>query len=160
MLHARLNHSVIAVILVSHTCKEHVSSTCHHFRLALSLTSITHLDDGDRKHSNSQHILRDTYTLLYLTICMRMRFSLFISLVSIAVSACHAWVMPAAIGGTSSRATRHHASSTQLESSLGMAAGSKHGENSCFLPLEQLDQDYYAPRIVQVSNKSCWCLGW
>ena len=29
-------------------------------------------------------------------------------------------------------------------------AGSLHGEDSCFLPLKQLDQDYYAPRIVQV----------
>lgn len=44
----------------------------------------------------------------------------------------------------------------QLGSSLGMAAGSKHGENSCFLPLEQLDQDYYAPRIVQVGIMMCF----
>ena len=29
--------------------------------------------------------------------------------------------------------------------------GSLHGNNSCFLPLKQLDQDYYAPRIVQVN---------
>jgi hypothetical protein len=28
--------------------------------------------------------------------------------------------------------------------------GALHGETSCFLPLKQLDQDYYAPRIVQV----------
>lgn len=28
--------------------------------------------------------------------------------------------------------------------------GSIHGQNACFLPLKQLDQDYYAPRIVQV----------
>lgn len=32
------------------------------------------------------------------------------------------------------------------------ASGSLHGENSCFLPLEQLDQDYYAPRIVQIAG--------
>lgn len=38
-----------------------------------------------------------------------------------------------------------------------MAAGNKHGENACFLPLEQLDQDYYAPRIVQV-RKCGWYL--
>lgn len=30
--------------------------------------------------------------------------------------------------------------------------GGIHGENSCFLPLKQLDQDYYAPRIVQVRH--------
>lgn len=29
-------------------------------------------------------------------------------------------------------------------------SGSLHGENACFLPLKQLDQDYYAPRIIQV----------
>lgn len=27
-----------------------------------------------------------------------------------------------------------------------------HGENSCFLPLKQLDQDYCAPRIVQIAG--------
>uniref|UniRef100_A0A7R9ZQZ4 Rubisco accumulation factor 1 C-terminal domain-containing protein n=1 Tax=Craspedostauros australis TaxID=1486917 RepID=A0A7R9ZQZ4_9STRA len=31
-------------------------------------------------------------------------------------------------------------------------SGSLHGENSCFLPLKQLDQDYYAPRIVQIAG--------
>lgn len=30
--------------------------------------------------------------------------------------------------------------------------GSLHGQNSCFLPLKQLDQDYYAPRIVQIAG--------
>ena len=28
--------------------------------------------------------------------------------------------------------------------------GFLHGESSCFMPLDQLDQDYYAPRILQV----------
>ena len=32
---------------------------------------------------------------------------------------------------------------------LGMSKN-LHGQNSCFLPLKQLDQDYYAPRIIQV----------
>eukprot|EP00531_Pseudo-nitzschia_arenysensis_P011511 CAMPEP_0116139802 /NCGR_PEP_ID=MMETSP0329-20121206/13503_1 /TAXON_ID=697910 /ORGANISM="Pseudo-nitzschia arenysensis, Strain B593" /LENGTH=215 /DNA_ID=CAMNT_0003634863 /DNA_START=77 /DNA_END=724 /DNA_ORIENTATION=+ len=32
------------------------------------------------------------------------------------------------------------------------AVGGLHGENSCFLPLKQLDQDYYAPRIVQIAG--------
>jgi hypothetical protein len=54
--------------------------------------------------------------------------------------------MPA---GGKSTATRHTASTS---SHLGMAAGNKHGENACFLPLEQLDQDYYAPRIVQIAG--------
>ena len=33
---------------------------------------------------------------------------------------------------------------------LQASVGGLHGDNSCFLPLKQLDQDYYAPRIVQV----------
>jgi len=33
--------------------------------------------------------------------------------------------------------------------------GAIHGENACFLPLKQLDQDYYAPRIIQV-RQSCF----
>ena len=32
------------------------------------------------------------------------------------------------------------------------AAGGLHGDQSCFLPLKQLDQDYYAPRIVQIAG--------
>eukprot|EP00558_Chaetoceros_sp_UNC1202_P009003 CAMPEP_0197247050 /NCGR_PEP_ID=MMETSP1429-20130617/26065_1 /TAXON_ID=49237 /ORGANISM="Chaetoceros sp., Strain UNC1202" /LENGTH=188 /DNA_ID=CAMNT_0042707857 /DNA_START=218 /DNA_END=784 /DNA_ORIENTATION=+ len=32
------------------------------------------------------------------------------------------------------------------------AAGNVHGQNSCFLPLEQVDQDYYASRIVQIAG--------
>ena len=37
-----------------------------------------------------------------------------------------------------------------LGSAPSMSIGSLHGQNSCFLPLKQLDQDYCAPRIVQV----------
>lgn len=33
-----------------------------------------------------------------------------------------------------------------------MSNGSLHGENSCFLPVKQLDQDYYAPRIIQIAG--------
>jgi len=35
---------------------------------------------------------------------------------------------------------------------LKMSEGSLHGENSCFLPMKQLDQDYYAPRIIQIAG--------
>lgn len=31
-------------------------------------------------------------------------------------------------------------------------SGNLHGQNSCFLPLKQLDQDYYAPRIIQIAG--------
>ncbi|KAG7353430.1 hypothetical protein IV203_002785 [Nitzschia inconspicua] len=39
-----------------------------------------------------------------------------------------------------------------LASTPTMSTGSLHGQNSCFLPLKQLDQDYYAPRIVQIAG--------
>mmetsp|Transcript_12361 Transcript_12361/g.18116 ORF Transcript_12361/g.18116 Transcript_12361/m.18116 type:complete len:218 (-) Transcript_12361:54-707(-) len=35
---------------------------------------------------------------------------------------------------------------------LFLAAASLHGDSSCFLPLQQLDQDYFAPRIVQIAG--------
>ena len=44
----------------------------------------------------------------------------------------------------------------QVQSRLGATdlamSGSLHGQDACFLPLKQLDQDYYAPRIIQVSS--------
>jgi len=33
-----------------------------------------------------------------------------------------------------------------------MSKGSLHGENSCFLPCRQLDDDYIAPRILQIAG--------
>jgi len=33
-----------------------------------------------------------------------------------------------------------------------MSKGSLHGENSCFLPCKQLDQDYFAPRNLQIAG--------
>lgn len=76
----------------------------------------------------------------YHILVMNSLFVLFLA--SIAVC-CQAWVTPSVKPARNTR--------MQLQSSaLGMTLGSKHGENSCFLPLQQLDQDYYAPRIVQV----------
>jgi len=41
----------------------------------------------------------------------------------------------------------------RLQSSTdGNQVGGLHGDNSCFLPLRQLDQDYYAPRIIQIAG--------
>jgi len=33
-----------------------------------------------------------------------------------------------------------------------MSSGSLHSQNSCYLPLQQLDQDYHSPRIIQVAG--------
>jgi len=30
--------------------------------------------------------------------------------------------------------------------------GNLHGQNACFLPLKQLDQDYHSPRIIQIAG--------
>mmetsp|Transcript_20654 Transcript_20654/g.45122 ORF Transcript_20654/g.45122 Transcript_20654/m.45122 type:complete len:225 (-) Transcript_20654:744-1418(-) len=47
---------------------------------------------------------------------------------------------------------KRHATGSKAITSLKQAAGSLHGEQSCFLPLKQLDQDYYSPRIVQIAG--------
>lgn len=53
-----------------------------------------------------------------------------------------------------SRLSRSSTSSTtaRFATELHATGGSLHGQNSCFLPLQQLDQDYYAPRIVQIAG--------
>mmetsp|Transcript_5574 Transcript_5574/g.10593 ORF Transcript_5574/g.10593 Transcript_5574/m.10593 type:complete len:230 (-) Transcript_5574:742-1431(-) len=33
-----------------------------------------------------------------------------------------------------------------------ISVGARHGENACFLPLEQCHEEYYAPRIVQIAG--------
>jgi hypothetical protein len=66
-------------------------------------------------------------------------FVLFVSII-----ACHAWVPM--------NVKRTWTVQTQLGST---PVGNLHGQNACFLPLEQLDQDYYAPRIVQVCSIIC-----
>lgn len=47
---------------------------------------------------------------------------------------------------------QRHRASTFLQSSPASVVGSLHGENSCFLPLKQFDQDEFAPRIVQIAG--------
>ena len=47
----------------------------------------------------------------------------------------------------------HSSRPSSLALPASRVAGSVHGQNSCFLPLKQLDQDYYSPRIVQVRHE-------
>jgi Rubisco Assembly chaperone C-terminal domain len=42
--------------------------------------------------------------------------------------------------------------SFRLQSTSVAASGSLHGQNACFMPLKQLDQDAYTPRIVQIAG--------
>ena len=41
---------------------------------------------------------------------------------------------------------------TASTSAVTLSMANLHGQNSCFMPLKQLDQDYYAPRIIQVAG--------
>lgn len=48
---------------------------------------------------------------------------------------------------------RSLASTVHLRATPVMSsAGNLHGQKACFLPLKQLDMDYYAPRIVQIAG--------
>ena len=47
---------------------------------------------------------------------------------------------------------------TCLGETADLSKGSLHGENACFLPIKQLDQDYYAPRIIQVCTVLTVCI--
>jgi hypothetical protein len=57
-----------------------------------------------------------------------------------------AWVAP-----NHGRRSVERSLTSKLRSSV-VANGSLHGENACFLPLKQLDQDEYTPRIVQIAG--------
>ena len=74
-------------------------------------------------------------------------------------SPCHAFATPAfttsrrAVLDKTSRASPATASTTRLNEKTG----NLHGESSCFLPLLQNDDEYIAPRVVQV--RTCQQLG-
>ena len=59
---------------------------------------------------------------------------------------------------TLSQLTRTYAtSSTNMNAAVPpTTVGNLHGQGSCFLPLLQNDEDYIAPRIVQVRSNSIW----
>lgn len=51
-----------------------------------------------------------------------------------------------------STSTRFVAGQTTALRATETKGGSLHGQNSCFLPLRQLEMDYYAPRIIQIAG--------
>lgn len=70
-------------------------------------------------------------------------------------SICHAFVNP--INHPSSRLIQSPISSSLQAETLQDTAGNLHGESACFLPILQNDDEYIAPRIVQVCfNFSIW----
>ena len=52
---------------------------------------------------------------------------------------------------SSSRSAADHRLTRLHQSSLSVSAR-KHGQDACFLPIKQLEQDYFAPRIVQIAG--------
>lgn len=72
---------------------------------------------------------------------------LFLCVLGIIVPAAFAWV-PA----TPVMNKNNNRQFSRLHSSAAGNFGGLHGENSCFMPLSQLDQDYYGPRIVQIAG--------
>mmetsp|Transcript_16201 Transcript_16201/g.33371 ORF Transcript_16201/g.33371 Transcript_16201/m.33371 type:complete len:95 (-) Transcript_16201:74-358(-) len=82
-----------------------------------------------------------------------MRAKFFTIVLGFVAPAALAWIPARSTGTVSSTKNNQHI--FRLQSSVGSdSIGSLHGENSCFMPLRQLDQDYYAPRIVQVRHSS------
>lgn len=67
-----------------------------------------------------------------------------------------AWVTQTPISfGRLQRSTLPRLLSTSITAAVSGSAsssGSLHGQNACFLPLKQLDQDSYSPRIVQIAG--------
>mmetsp|Transcript_19244 Transcript_19244/g.41831 ORF Transcript_19244/g.41831 Transcript_19244/m.41831 type:complete len:230 (+) Transcript_19244:196-885(+) len=80
-----------------------------------------------------------------------MRAKFFTIVLGFVAPAALAWIPARSTGTVSSTKNNQHI--FRLQSSVGSdSIGSLHGENSCFMPLRQLDQDYYAPRIVQIAG--------
>lgn len=77
---------------------------------------------------------------------------------SFVATAASAWIATGAApirSDTYDRTTRRSLqtnTATALSSSTDNNVGFLHGQSSCFLPLAQLDQDYYAPRIIQIAG--------
>jgi len=64
-----------------------------------------------------------------------------------------AWVITSPLQISSSGRTNQNIFMLRSVSpSNSVSGGNLHGQNACFLPLEQLDQDYEAPRIVQIAG--------
>lgn len=63
------------------------------------------------------------------------------------ITYCHAWTTT---NINSIRKETPYKFNFHLHSTAKELVG--HGENNCFLPLKQLDQDYCAPRIVQIAG--------
>jgi len=65
------------------------------------------------------------------------------------MSVVRAWVSPTITSGSSEVMYRRLNNSPTFHE---MSKGNLHGDNACFMPCRQLDQDYFAPRILQIAG--------
>mmetsp|Transcript_27814 Transcript_27814/g.39123 ORF Transcript_27814/g.39123 Transcript_27814/m.39123 type:complete len:228 (+) Transcript_27814:163-846(+) len=77
---------------------------------------------------------------------MNLNFLALLSVISISIS--DAWVVPV----TKYQGSHARTTSNDVSRKSTMISGTKHGEGSCFMPLVQLDQDFFAPRIIQIAG--------
>lgn len=63
----------------------------------------------------------------------------------------HAFCRPSSLQRTISATTSKSSTQVFADATQQTSVGNSHGQGSCFLPLLQNDEEYIAPRIVQVS---------
>ena len=63
----------------------------------------------------------------------------------------HAFFCPSSLQRTISATTTTSSTQVFADATQQTSVGNSHGQGSCFLPLLQNDEEYIAPRIVQVS---------
>lgn len=66
-----------------------------------------------------------------------------------------AWILlapAAAFRSTTTTQRRSAAPESRLYQSAPSVSARKHGQDACFLPIKQLEQDYFAPRIIQIAG--------
>jgi len=65
------------------------------------------------------------------------------------ISIVQAWVSPTITSSASEVTYRRLNNSPTFHE---MSKGNLHGDNACFMPCRQLDQDFFAPRILQIAG--------
>lgn len=74
-------------------------------------------------------------------------------IVALSIAGCRAFSTSGGAGANKSRpAPRPSIIQTSAATTLSASVGNLHGESSCFLPVLQNDEEYIAPRIVQIAG--------
>ena len=78
-----------------------------------------------------------------------------VALTTLALQQVGAWISAPLTSSSPSRMTQRRSAAreeTRLHQSALSVAARKHGQDACFLPIKQLEQDYFSPRIVQIAG--------